>query len=264
MGSVAILLLAATFCAAAADTLPTLEAAGEVYSNVTVTAVTATDIYFSHSKGMGNAKLKMLSPELQKRFKFDPVRGSEIEQKQAISTALFQMNIAAQAKADKLRPKPGEEVPPVEISAEGDPVAPKLYAKSFRGGPPPQILVEKWITSPAPVLEGKFVLLDFWATWCGPCRKSVPHLNELQARFKDQLVIIGLTDEPEATIRKLIEPRIDYAIATDTFGRTKQMTEVVGIPHTMLIDPKGIVRFEGLPLYLDESTLEKLIARYSD
>src|SRR5882672_755364 len=113
---------------AASDKFPSLKVGDEVYSNVTVTSVTATDIYFSHSKGVGNAKLKSLTPELQKQFKFDPVKGNEVEQKQAVSTALFQMTIAAQAKEDKLRPKPDEEVPPVELSDEGDPVAPKLYA----------------------------------------------------------------------------------------------------------------------------------------
>ena len=41
--------------------------------------------------------------------------------------------------------------------------------------------------------DGKFVLIDFWATWCGPCRRSIPGLNQLHARFKDRLVIIGIS-----------------------------------------------------------------------
>ena len=52
--------------------------------------------------------------------------------------------------------------------------------------------VEKWLTD-APDLNGKFVLVDMWATWCGPCRRSIPHLNELYAKFKDRLVVIGLS-----------------------------------------------------------------------
>lgn len=259
----ATLLVFATITAVAKDALPTLTAGGEVYSNVSVTTVTATDIYFSHSKGMGNAKLKSLEPELQKRFKFDAAKGQAVEQQQAAATAHFQMTIAAQAKEAKLRPPPDEEVPPVEINDQGEPVAPKLYAKSFRGGPAPQILVEKWITL-APALEGKFVLIEFWAASSEPCRKIIPHLNELQDKFRDRLVVIGLTDEPEADVRSMKEPQINYAIATDTVGRTKEMAEVVGIPHSMLIDPAGNVRFEGLPHYLDESSLEKLIARYSN
>lgn len=256
-------LLLAAFTAAASDTLPLLKAGDETYTNVTVTRVTATDIYFSHSQGMGNAKLKMLEPALQKRFKFDPVKGRVVEQQQAISTALFQMNLAARAKEEKLRPKPEDALPPVETNAQGEPVAPLLYAKSFRGGRPPQIYVEKWITR-APNVTGKFVLLNFWTAAAAPCRRAIPHLNELQEKFKDRLVVIGLSDESEADLRQFREPEIKYAIGTDTQGRTKQAMEVTGIPHLLLIDPKGIVRFEGLPDYLTEEGLELLISRYGN
>lgn len=257
---IGLLPLAVCF-ASAADTFPTLQVAGATYSNVTVTTVTATDIYFSHTQGMGNAKLKDLSKDLQQRFKFDPAKGQQVEKQQSEATAQFHRTVAAQAQLDKLRPPPDEEVPPLETNAEGEPIAPKLYAKSFRGSPAPQIILEKWITL-APSYEGKFVLLNFWATSSEPCCKAIPHLNALQEKFNDRLVIIGLSDEPETDIKKLTEPRINYAIAIDTEGRTKELAEVRGIPHVILIDPKGIVRFEGLPLYLTESGLELLLSRY--
>jgi thiol-disulfide isomerase/thioredoxin len=260
VGPVALLLVA-SFTAFADDSFPTLKVGSEVYSNVTITTVTATDLYFSHAKGMGNAKLKNLDPELQRRFKFDPAKSREVEQRQAADTARYQMAVAAQAKAEKLRPAPDEEVPPLQSNEQGEPIAPKLYAKSFRGNPAPQIQIEKWITL-APALEGKFVLIEFWATWCGPCRRSIPHLNELQQKFNDRLVVIGISDEAEEDIRKLKDPQINYAIATDTAGRTKQTVEVQGIPHAMLIDPRGIVRFEGMPHYLTAAGLEVLINRY--
>jgi len=263
-GPITILLLATSFAATAADTLPLLKAGDEFYTNVTVTTVTATDIYFSHSQGMGNAKLKSLEPEMQQRFKFDPAKGKEVEERQAVSTALFQMSVAAEAKADKLRPKPEDELPSVQTDSHGEPVAPKLYAKSFRGGSPPQVLVEKWITAPPPPLEGRFVLLEFWSAWSEPCRRAIPLLNQLQEKFRDRLVVIGLSDELESDIRKLTGPEIKYAIGTDTLGRTKQSVQVAGIPHLMLMDPKGSVRFEGLPDYLTESGLELLIGRYGN
>jgi len=246
-GPITILLLATSFAATAADTLPLLKAGDEFYTNVTVTTVTATDIYFSHSLGMGNAKLKSLNPELQQRFKFDPAKGKAVEERQAASTALFQMSVAAEA-----------------TDSHGEPVAPKLYAKSFRGGSPPQVLVEKWITAPPPPLEGRFVLLEFWSAWSEPCRRAIPLLNQLQEKFRDRLVVIGLSDELESDIRKLTGPEIKYAIGTDTLGRTKQSVQVAGIPHLMLMDPKGSVRFEGLPDYLTESGLELLIGRYGN
>lgn len=257
----AAVLLAGTWIVIAADSFPALTIGNQVYTNVSVTTVTATDIYFSHTQGMGNAKLKNLAPELQTRFKFDPAKGRVVEQQQAASTAQFQMAVAARTKAEKLRPAPDEEIPPLQTNEQGEPIAPKLYAKSFRGNPAPQILVEKWITL-APALEGKFVLIEFFATWCGPCRRSISHLNELQEKFQDRLVVIGLSDEPEADIRKLQEPQIHYAIATDTAARTKATVEVEGIPHTMLIDPQGIVRFEGMPDYLTTDGLQLLISHY--
>ncbi len=259
----AILFMAVPMIFAAGDTFPTLQAGSEVYSNVTVTTVTATDIYFSHAKGMGNVKLRSLEPELQKRFKYDSVKAGEVEVQQAAATARYQMAVAAKAKVDKLLPNPNEEVPPVETNEEGEPIAPKIYAKSFRGQPAPQILLEKWITL-APELTGKFVLLEFWAASSQPCQRVIPHLNELQEKFKDRLVVIGLTDEPEEEIRKLTEPRINFALATDSLGRTKEAMELKAIPHALLIDPKGIVRYEGLPHYLTEASLELLASRYGN
>src|SRR5438132_6811939 len=54
-----------------------------------------------------------------------------------------------------------------------------------------------------PELSGKPVLVEFWATWCPPCRKSIPHLNQIYAKYKSQgLVIVGITDEDETTVKK--------------------------------------------------------------
>ena len=156
---------------------------------------------------------------------------------------------------------------PVESTTEpstADEIVPphQIYAKSFLNRPAPDINVEKWLTT-VPDMQGKFVLIDFWATWCGPCRRSIPHLNELSAKFKDKLVVIGISNEPEQAIRAMSNPKIDYTIASDTQGRTKKDVQVTGIPHAMLIDPHGIVRFDGMPHYLEEKSLEKLMAKYA-
>jgi thiol-disulfide isomerase/thioredoxin len=123
--------------------------------------------------------------------------------------------------------------------------------------------VDQWLTPP-PMVDGKFVLVEFWTTWAEPCRKAVSHLNELQAKFKDQLVVIGLSNENEEDIRKMTSPHMDYSVGTDTQARTWNMIGVEGIPHVILIDPQNTVRFEGQPDYLTEKGLTNLIARYSN
>jgi thiol-disulfide isomerase/thioredoxin len=240
------------------EQFPTLKVGPETYTRVTVTSVTATDLYFTHSRGMGTAKLKDLEPALQQHFHFDPAKAAARQAEQAQGNALYTKTVR-EAPAPK-RPAPAT---PTRQAQREDSIPPHtVHAKSFLNQPAPEIAVEKWLSEP-PDMQGKFVLVDFWATWCGPCRESIPHLNELSAKFKDNLVVIGLSKEPEQKIRAMTNPKIDYTIASDTQGRTSHTVEVQGIPHTMLIDPMGIVRFEGMPHYLDEKGLAMLIAKYS-
>jgi hypothetical protein len=73
--------------ARADEKLPVLKVGSDVYSNVTVTSVTARDIYFTHDQGLGNAKLKNLDPALQKHFKYDAAKADAAEQKQKAANA---------------------------------------------------------------------------------------------------------------------------------------------------------------------------------
>ena len=63
----------------------------------------------------------------------------------------------------------------------------KLWAKSFLGKKAPEFAVEKWLTQ-EPDRKGKFVLVDFWATWCPTCRKAIPELNALRKKFGENSV----------------------------------------------------------------------------
>jgi thiol-disulfide isomerase/thioredoxin len=134
----------------------------------------------------------------------------------------------------------------------------QLWAKSFLGKKPPEFVVEKWLT-PQPDTKGKFVLIDFWATWCGPCRKAIPELNAFQKKFGDKLVVIGVSDESESAVQKLADPKIEYASAIDPQARMKKALEVKGIPHCIIIDPDGIVRWEGFPFLNGYELTDKVV-----
>lgn len=240
------------------EKFPTLKVGSEVYSNVVVTSVTGTDIYFSHSRGIGNAKLKNLAPEVQKTFHFDSAKASDLEKQQADSNARY-----AQATLDAAAATPKTNAQEKVEGASTEPIKSPSGPRSFLNKPSPTIAVQKWLPE-TPDLTGKFVLVDFWATWCGPCKKSIPTLNAMSAKFKDKMLVVGLTDEDEETVAKMTEPKIDYLIAIDTEHRSLSAAGITAIPHTLLIDPKGFVRYEGHPDNLDESMVQELIAKYSE
>lgn len=141
----------------------------------------------------------------------------------------------------------------------------QLWAKSIINQKAPELKVQQWLTD-MPDTKGKFILIDFWATWCGPCRKAIPELNALQKEFKNDLIVIGISDEAPEKVKAMETPVIEYYSAIDTQAEMKNQLEIKGIPHVILIDPKGIVRWEGFPLLpgheLTAEAVKKLIEKY--
>lgn len=113
----------------------------------------------------------------------------------------------------------------------------------------------------APVLAGRPAIVEFWATWCPPCRASIPHLNELYAKYRDRgLVIIGITNEDRPTVEKFLKGLpIKYAVAFDEGGKMGQHFRIRGIPHAFLVNADGKIVWQGHPMALREAEIEKVL-----
>ncbi len=92
-------------------------------------------------------------------------------------------------------------------------------------------------------LKGKRVIVDMWATWCGPCVKEIPHLIELyRETSRDDLMIVGISDEDEPTLRTFArEKGINYPVASAKLT-LKPYNDVQSIPTTFIIDRNGLIQ----------------------
>ncbi len=136
----------------------------------------------------------------------------------------------------------------------------RLWADNFLWAKAPDLVVEKWLSA-KPETKGKYVLIEFWATWCGPCRRSIPLLNTFHRKFGDELVVIGISDETEVDVRKLTDPKIEYYSAIDTQARMKNKMGVFGIPHAIVLEPDGYVIWQGFPLLKDYELTAEIIEK---
>ena len=99
--------------------------------------------------------------------------------------------------------------------------------------------------------KSKVVLLNFWATWCGPCRAEIPDLVELQTKYKDQLQVIGLVvdDDDRDAIKKFAEKYgINYPVAIATDQLRLEYGGIPALPTSFVLDNEGRVveKHEGL------------------
>lgn len=133
----------------------------------------------------------------------------------------------------------------------------------------PAINITDWVLNKPDdiALSGKYIVLEFWATWCGPCIAAVPHMNELQSKVNDpNLMFISITDESVEKIKRTVE-KIDFksAVVTDltkqtqvNFGDGKKGLEAY--PMTVLIDNDGVVKWIGEPKQLTKDILNQLVS----
>ncbi len=148
-------------------------------------------------------------------------------------------------------------------AAEGDAPAGRL------GQPAPALQGLLWVKGqPVQFQRGKVYVVEFWATWCPPCRRSIPHLTELQKEFKDKgVTIIGISNEAIDVVRPFVKDmgnNMDYTVAVDVDGQASknymQAFGVRGIPHAFVIGKDGRLLWHGHPMAQMGSVIEKVLA----
>ena len=109
-------------------------------------------------------------------------------------------------------------------------------------------------------LRGKVVLLNFWATWCPPCRKEMPDLEILYNRFKDQgLVILAISDEDAGKVGPFVrERKFTYPILLDLGRHVNDLFQVEGIPKTFIYDRSGVLVAESIDMRTQNQFLAML------
>lgn len=120
------------------------------------------------------------------------------------------------------------------------------------GDKAPEIKIAKFLKN-APKekdnFKGKTLFLEFWATWCGPCKKMIPEINELVKKYKsDKVVFVSMTQEEEAKVNTFMKStEMSAAIALDDKGLTNKNYGIKFIPFMVIINPNGIIDYAGHP-----------------
>jgi len=114
--------------------------------------------------------------------------------------------------------------------------------------------------------SGKAVVVNFWATWCLPCRREIPELVALQNRYRDRLVVVGIIDDkaPDGTVREFMRSLgVNYPVVRSTFDLAQRFPSVEVLPMTVVVDRQTrIVSVRAGEL--DFSELEKEIVALMD
>ncbi|GEM_PF-1899496 len=113
----------------------------------------------------------------------------------------------------------------------------------------------QWIKGNAPVLKGRFTVVEFWRTTCGNCKTQIPHLTALQEKYGDRVTIVSLSKEPLETIEAFLKASGDQM--GYTVGKAPKelsdsyMKDVKGVPYTFLINGDGTILWKGHPADID-------------
>lgn len=119
----------------------------------------------------------------------------------------------------------------------------------------PALTGTEWIKGEGPDFANQITVVEFWATWCGPCRTSIPHLTKLQKQHGDKVAIIGLSDEDRPTVEPFVAEMgasMDYAVGVANQSvHDAYMKDIPGIPHAFIVSKEGKLVWHGHPMEMD-------------
>ncbi len=140
------------------------------------------------------------------------------------------------------------------------------------GGTAPKLSIKKWVRgTPVTFETGKVYVIEFWATWCAPCRRAIPHLSDLQRELGPKgVTIVGVASQEHkglADLEQFVErqaDRMNFAIAWDDEGRTDRdwmaASKSDGIPTAFVVDQKGRIAWIGHPMAGLDRVLGQVVA----
>lgn len=137
---------------------------------------------------------------------------------------------------------------------------------ALEGKKMPLLDLSKWMNGEvkAADMKGKVVVVDFYATWCGPCMKAIPHNNEMLKKYQSKgLTIIGVCTSKngqEVFESNAKQYKIEYPVARDAQLKSEAAWAVRYYPTYAVVDRKGIVRAVGLQPHRVETVVQKLLA----
>lgn len=169
----------------------------------------------------------------------------------AAGTAFFVLHAVAVARAGATRSRP-VALAAVNSNAQTRDVPVLYFAKDPEAAPPflARDLSGNVVSTAA--LKGKVVLLNFWATWCGPCREEIPEMIKLQAQYKDTLEVIGASEDeapPEQVANFAKKAGINYPVIMSSAQLEREYGGVAALPTTFVINADGRVVQKNVGVY---------------
>ena len=137
------------------------------------------------------------------------------------------------------------------------------------GDAAPPLSIAEWAKGePVTMQKGSVYVLDFWATWCAPCIRIIPHTSDIQTKYKDKgVTIIAISKEPAGKVKGFVGgvgKRMLYTVAIDDGGKTDSAYQggfkVNSIPHAYVIDKEGKIAWHGHPAAGLEEAIEAALA----